>query len=273
MKTPLRILIVEDQPTTVMAIKESLEQTGYTICGDAADYASAVALMKRESPDLVIVDIALKGNRDGIVTAQELIRIKPIPLLYLTIHTDDITFERAKQTNPVAFLYKPFRVREVAMQIDLALLNNHQARDAYERPKAAQVSTFNDLYLPDSYEKDLGNGKKRVQSTFRVRIESIIWLQAHGSYAELFLTQEEMGRLKKNANSLVITMNLGSVLDSLPGHFYRVTTSLVINLNRVDRIEASQVIMEDYPKEIEIPKGGRQQLLAHLNVARSRQRR
>lgn len=273
MNTSLRILIVEDNSTTAMAIEESLEQAGYTVCGTASNYAEAIALMKDESPDLALIDIGLKGKQDGIVTAQELLRIKPIPLLYLTALTDDATYARAKQTNPVAFLHKPLRIRELAMQIDLALHNANQERSSDQKPKANPVSSSAYLYLPDSYEKDLGDGKKRVQSRFRVRIESIIWLQAHGAYTELFLMLEELGRLKKNEHSLVITMSLGSMLDYLPDHFYRLSSSIAINLNHLDRIESSQVIMEGYPKELDIPEGGRQKLLDRLIVVRSRQRR
>lgn len=84
---------------------------------------------------------------------------------------------------------------------------------------------------------------------------------------------EELGRLKKNEHSLVITMSLGSMLDYLPDHFYRLSSSIAINLNHLDRIESSQVIMEGYPKELDIPEGGRQKLLDRLIVVRSRQRR
>lgn len=197
MHIPLRILIVEDRPTTVMAIKESLEQTSYTVCGEAADHKSAIALMKSELPDLAIIDIGLKGQPDGIVTAQELIRIKPIPFLYLTVHTDDTTYNRAKNTNPVAFLHKPLRVREFAMQIDLALHNYYNGNTSvfasaskptdYEGNKTVILSTSDYLYIPDK------SGK------FRIHISSIIFLEADGSYTKLFLTKNELDRLDRKS--------------------------------------------------------------------------
>lgn len=273
MSTPLRILIVEDEPTTVMAMKQELEQAGHTICGDAPDYRSAISLMKRELPDLAIIDIGLKGQPDGVVTAQALIQIKPIPLLYLTVHEDQETFIRAKQTNPIGFMNKPLRYSQLLKQVDLAWQNYYQGWNASDKPKADRVPTPDYLYLPDSYGEDLGDGQKRIHSKFRVHIDSIIWLQAKGSSTYLFITKDESDRLKKNTSALLVTINLGSLLDYLPDHFYRLSSSEAINLNHLDRIESRRIMLSGYSRAIEISEGSQQKLLERLTVARTRQRR
>src|SRR6218665_1407189 len=144
----LRILIVEDNPLTALTIEEVLTKFGYFICGKAVDFGSAVTIMKNESPDLIIIDIDLDGQQpDGIMTAHELLRIKPIPIIYLTGVTEFETFQRAKKTNPVAYLYKPFRDDELAIQIELALSNFYQGNIT------DIVSTTKCIYIAEGQNK------------------------------------------------------------------------------------------------------------------------
>lgn len=252
----LRILIVEDNASTAMLIEEGLEQAGYAVCGKAGDYKEAMMLMKKELPDVVLVDIGLKGPVDGIQTARDLMHIKPVPLLYLTAHTDDETYNRAKQTAPAAFLYKPWRIQELIRQVDLAAYNQQPEQ------KSDLLGTSDYIYLPDGGSK------------FRVYINRIIYIQADGAYAKIHLTKEESDRLKlkKPIKPLHVSSSLGSLLDYLPASFYRLSRSYAINLHHLERIEPSQLIMNEEDKPITLPEGGLKKLLNYLRVVRSGQR-
>src|SRR5690349_12633061 len=104
-----RVLIVEDQGIVAEDIKNGLEDSGYEVTGVAASGCEAIREATENCPDLVLMDIRLQGTMDGIQAAQILHRQFGLPIIYLTAHVDKETLERAKQTEPVAFLVKPFR--------------------------------------------------------------------------------------------------------------------------------------------------------------------
>jgi DNA-binding LytR/AlgR family response regulator len=260
MNSSLRILIVEDEPLTALTIEEKLTEAGYEICGKAADCESAIRFLIKESPDLALIDIYLgKGQLNGIVTARELMRIKPIPIIYLTGHTEPETFSRAKKTNPLAFLHKPFRPAELADQIELALHN------FYHGEKAEMVGMSDHLYVLEGQNKLL-----------RVNHEGILMLKAEGAYTEFFLTHAEFSRLYpekiyRSTQPLLMSVGFGHLFSNLPENFYKISRSLAINLNYLDRVEYSRVFVGEC--EVTLPEGGHKALIDRLNIIRSRKKK
>ncbi|MFN8343998.1 MAG: response regulator [Spirosomataceae bacterium] len=260
MNQPLRILIVEDELLTALAIEEHLSEAGYAVCGKAADHAAALDLMRKEVPDLVLIDVHLgDGETDGIVTARDLTRIKPIPIIYLTARTDLQAFERAKGTKPLAYLLKPFRPSELAMQVELALQN------FYEGETAAVVGMSDHLYVPEGQNKLL-----------RVNHAGILLLKAEGPYSEFFLTEAEFSRLYpekiyRTEKPILMSVGFGHLLSNLPENFYKVSRSLAINLDYLDRVEYSRVFVAGC--EVTLPEGGHKALMDRLNIIRSRKKK
>ena len=120
------ILIVEDEGIVAADLALKLEQLGYEVAGSAASGEEAVALVIRNHPDLVLMDIWLKGPMDGIEAADVIRRGHDVPVIYLTAHSDPATLARAKVTGPFGYILKPFEQREMATQIEMALYR-HQA--------------------------------------------------------------------------------------------------------------------------------------------------
>jgi CheY-like chemotaxis protein len=116
-----RILIVEDEGIVVLHIKKTLERLGYVVAGIAASGADAIAKTTTLKPDLVLIDIVLKGSGDGIDAAEEIRTITNVPLIYLTAHADESTLKRAKVTEPFGYIVKPFRERDLYIAIEFAL--------------------------------------------------------------------------------------------------------------------------------------------------------
>ncbi|MFO7714302.1 response regulator [Desulfosarcina sp.] len=128
--TPATILVVEDEGIVAQEIKSRLEKTGYTICAVAHDGQTAVAHAGEMRPDLVLMDIRLKGEMDGIEAAG-LIRDRfRIPVVYLTAYTDPATLERAKIMEPFGYVVKPFETRSLIVSIEVAI---HRHRSESER--------------------------------------------------------------------------------------------------------------------------------------------
>jgi PAS domain S-box-containing protein len=116
-----KILVVEDENIVALDIKNRLKALGYEVPAIAHTGEQAIAKVKESRPDLVLMDIMLKGKLDGIETSN-LVREKfDIPVIYLTAYADQSTFERAKITEPYGYILKPFEERELYTSIEMAL--------------------------------------------------------------------------------------------------------------------------------------------------------
>jgi PAS domain S-box-containing protein len=123
-KYPIKILIVEDERIVALDLRESLRSLGYVVIGMAASGDKAIELVKDNKPDLILMDIMLKGEIDGITTTQKILSEFNIPVIYLTAYADENTVARAKVTEPYGYLLKPFEVRELHTTIEMALYNH-----------------------------------------------------------------------------------------------------------------------------------------------------
>jgi CheY-like chemotaxis protein len=128
--TQAAILVVEDEGIVAQEIESRLQKSGYTVCAVAHDGLSAVALAGEMQPDLVLMDIRLKGDMDGIEAAGRIGSQFNIPVVYLTAHTDPATLERAKIKDPFGYVVKPFETRSLMVSIEIAL---HRHRSESER--------------------------------------------------------------------------------------------------------------------------------------------
>ena len=116
-----KILIVEDEGLTAMELQRKLKMAGYDVPTFAFSGKEAIKKAEEIKPDLVLMDIFLKGQIDGIDAAGEIKRKLDVPIIYLTAHGDQKTKERAKSTEPFAYLLKPFDVDILRQNIDQAL--------------------------------------------------------------------------------------------------------------------------------------------------------
>lgn len=119
-----KILIVEDEKIIALDLQRRLERFGYSVVGMASDGVAAIALAKEREPDIVLMDIMLAGEMDGIEAAAEIRKRYAIPVIFLTAYTDEKTLERAKEVEPFGYILKPFKERELYTTIDIALYKN-----------------------------------------------------------------------------------------------------------------------------------------------------
>lgn len=126
----VHVMIVEDESIVAMDLAAGLEQDGYVVTGIADHFDEALALFREKPADILLMDINIHGEKDGVETAAALMQIRPVPLIYLTAFTDAATVERVKHTHPSAFLTKPYSIDNVRIAIDLALHHFAEARPA-----------------------------------------------------------------------------------------------------------------------------------------------
>jgi len=123
--TKPKILIVEDEAIVAANIADRLVEDGYEVIGIADSGADAIAYAQVTAPDLVLMDIVLKGEIDGITAAEAIRSYSTIPIIYMTAYADEKTLQRAKSSQPLAYIIKPFRTQELKVTIEIAL-NKHQ---------------------------------------------------------------------------------------------------------------------------------------------------
>ncbi|MBF0487413.1 MAG: diguanylate cyclase [Nitrospirae bacterium] len=116
-----RIMIVEDEGISSAYIQGTLEQLGYVVSSAVSSSEEAIEKAAKDNPDLVLMDIHIKGAMDGIDTANEIQTRFNIPIVYLTAHSDETTLERAKITEPLGYVVKPFDSRDLKSSIEIAL--------------------------------------------------------------------------------------------------------------------------------------------------------
>ncbi len=115
------ILIVEDERIVATDLRGRLTSFGYTVVGMASTGEEAIRMTEERSPDLVLMDITLKGEMDGIQAAGTILERHEIPVLYLTAHADSGTLARAKVTGPFGYILKPFDERDLLTTVEMAL--------------------------------------------------------------------------------------------------------------------------------------------------------
>lgn len=120
-----KLVIVEDEAILALDLERFLRGAGYDVRGVAADCEGAFSLVEHERPDLVLMDIHLQGPQDGVATALVLKERYGVPVVYLTAHGDPRTIERARSSEPLGYLLKPFKKPDLENVVNIALARRH----------------------------------------------------------------------------------------------------------------------------------------------------
>ncbi|MEE8392664.1 MAG: response regulator [Anaerolineae bacterium] len=135
-----RILVVEDESIVALDIQSQLTDLGYNVLSVVTSGEKAIRKAAEIKPDLVLMDIQLKGKIDGVEAAEQIRTRHNIPVIYLTAHVDKVTFQRAKVTEPFAYLLKPFDERELHTAIEIALYRQQVEERLQQRNQELQAA-------------------------------------------------------------------------------------------------------------------------------------
>lgn len=142
-----RILIVDDDKTTAKQLNKMLETLNYEVAGIAEDGLSAVETALSASVDLILMDIVLPKNIDGIEAAERIQKKKKLPIIFITVYDKEEFFERAKTSNPAAYILKPFNERELELAIALAFYKQDAEKKIQQKEKQLEkiLDASNDI--------------------------------------------------------------------------------------------------------------------------------
>lgn len=122
------VLIVEDESIVAEGIETSLQEMGYEVVGKIGSAKGAIELAHKHRPDIVLMDIMLKGHEDGVHAAGQITSQLDIPVVFLTAYSDKSTLDRAIMTEPFGYITKPFQDRDLSIAIELAIYKHHQQK-------------------------------------------------------------------------------------------------------------------------------------------------
>ena len=134
-----KILIVEDEGITAKHLEKALEGLGYNIVDTTAYGEEAVVKAKDLQPDLVLMDIMLKGEMDGVEAAELIRKRLGLPIIYLTASSDKTTFQRAKITEPFGYILKPFDENSLQVTIEMALYKHEMESKGKRREEELEA--------------------------------------------------------------------------------------------------------------------------------------
>jgi PAS domain S-box-containing protein len=168
-----KILIVEDELIVAIDLRNRVERLGYSVVGMASTGEDAVATALGTQPDLVLMDITLRGEIDGVEAADQIRRMCEVPVVYVTAHSDEQTLKRARITQPYGYLLKPFGERELHTTMEMVLDKSSTDRRLRENERwlAVTMSTIADAVITTDR-----NGKIRLMNA--VAGEFTGWTQA-----------------------------------------------------------------------------------------------
>lgn len=142
-----RVLIVEDESIVALDLQSLLKRLGFEVCGRETTGEGALKRARQEEPDLILMDIRLGGEMDGISSAAAIREELDVPVIFLTAYADRETVERAKASDAYGYLLKPFQEREIEIAIDMAIYK-HETQKRLQRQQALLDTTLESI--PDA---------------------------------------------------------------------------------------------------------------------------
>lgn len=184
-----RVLVVEDDVLVAQGLAARLEAAGYDIAGLATSGEAAIAMARDTHPDLLLTDIMLPGELDGIETAGRIRETQRLPVLYLTNYADRALFERAKIDGPSGYLLKPYNDRELMLAIELAL--HHEARQrGQEIRHAAETSKLRQA--EQAARADASSAQAELAKVFERITDGFVALDTDWSFTYVNARASEM---------------------------------------------------------------------------------
>ena len=168
-----RILVVEDEAIVAMGIKQKLEELDYAVVDIVFTGEDAVQTALREEPDLILMDIVLKGKMDGIEAAAKIRNQLDIPVIYLTAYSDEEVLERARMTEPYGYIIKPFKKSELNANLEMALYKHAEDQKKSENLKKKILADFYDfiMNMPTSADQSDVELRNTLLKLFASRLE------------------------------------------------------------------------------------------------------
>ena len=222
-----RILIVEDDISIAENIQEILELLGYVNIDIANSANQCIKVIKKFRPDLIFMDIKLKGDKDGIELGEIVKQMVDAPLVYVTSYSDPTIIERAKRINPAGFIVKPFNTNDIHAIVEIVLYNK-RTKPAAETA-AVKTATDSPFLVNDSVFIKADNAFEKVNYS------DLYYVEANGNMVTIYTKNRDYS----------IRKSMKEIEEILPSQlFLRVQKSFIINMGQIESFSTKEIFIK-----------------------------
>jgi DNA-binding LytR/AlgR family response regulator len=232
MNDKVKIMIVEDESIVALDLSMRLQKEGYEVIGIVSNSDDAIDTFTEQKPDLVLMDINIKGAKDGIETAAALKKIQDVPLIFLTAFSQSEYINRAKAVNPSAYLVKPFNNESLHTSIQIAIHNFAIL------PKHTDPKPITEVKEETSKEALLFfNNYFFVKHNYRFNkfsIDDLLFAESDNNYIKLVTTNKKIA-LRVSLQYIAEKFNHPALV--------RVHRGFIVNLKNIDSFNEEEIII------------------------------
>ncbi|HZI52675.1 MAG TPA: response regulator [Chitinophagaceae bacterium] len=247
MESPIKILVVEDEMIIAAKISMHLTNLGYEVTGILPRGEEALLGIEENKPDIVIMDIRLKGDMNGIDTAIRMQKNTDIAVIFLTANADEGTFNKAKAAKPHAFISKPYKQLDLQRAIELTisrLAGEENKLTGFDSGDSGQPFVLSDRIFVRQREKMI-----------KIFLADILYIMADRNYCRIFTKTHEY----------LLCVTLKAIEEKLDNRiFLRVHRSYTINLSHIDAVAEDHVIINQ--KAMPVSEGLKEKLLQRIRT-------
>lgn len=242
-----KILMVEDDMIIAADISMQLTKFGYEVIGICTRSEDALKTIENNRPDLILMDIVLNGEMNGIKAAQVILENFQIPLIFLTSNSDDATFQQAITAKPYAFISKPFQKSDLERTIKLTLRRIAVEQESLSLNEVADhVSAMNDrLFI------------RHKGQMVKVLLSEILYVEADRNYC----------KVNTEKQTYLLSVPLLNIESQLPSDkFIRVHRSYVVNLQKIDAVSEYHEFLTIQSNRVPIARRTKEEVIKRLKM-------
>lgn len=236
----INVLVVEDESIVSKDIQHSLTKLGYQVVGASATGEKAIELANSEHPDVILMDIMLKGEMNGVEAAEIIRRELKIPIIFLTAYADDATLNKAKIAEPYGYIIKPFKEIDLHTTIEMALYKHQKEREIEK-----ELDYLNAMQESKKVHQDDFIFVKSNSKLIKLNTNNILFIEALKDYVVINTPET---RYTIHSTMKEIEQKMGTK------DFIRVHRSFIVRLDKIVTIEFPNLHLENDKKPI--PIGG-----------------
>lgn len=238
------VLIVEDEELLAMQLEMMADSLGYNVVAVVDNAAEALSAVNTQDIDLILMDIVIKGEYDGIELVGLIHQQKEIPIIFMTSQTDDLSFKRASRFEPEAYLQKPFSELQLKRSMALGIERNLDKSSEIIGKKETDNQNNSSLFV------------RKKQKIFQVDFNDIFYIESDGKYSRIYT----------DGDLFMIRLPLNQVLQKLPlDQFIKCHRSFVVNLKKIKSMDLEDDYLILEARKVPFSRRQKNHILERLN--------
>lgn len=247
----INVLVVEDESIVSKDLQHSLKKLGYNVVGAASNGEKAIELAGLKKPNIILMDIMLKGDMNGIEAAEKIKELYSVPIVFLTAYSDESTLSKAKITEPYGYILKPFKEIDLHTTIEMAV---------YKHGKEQEIVKERNLLYSLVENKEASGGYIFVKANsklIKLNSSDIFFIEALKDYVVIHTEN-----VRYTIHSTMKDIDKKLTKDE----FLRVHRSYIVRLDKIATIEYPNLTLEKVDKIIPIGGSYRDNLNDKINL-------